>query len=224
MPLPPLPLALPDLPMNAFRHLDVPYHSQWRSPELVAEILARRLDPCTDPRWTENGFADPEAYRFWSWKLCGLACLQSALDHWGIAHAPRGALLERALAHGVYRLREDGGVDGLIYRPFADWVAADFGLEVEVFGDHPLEALAQRLDAETLAIASVGPDIRQPDTPDPRRGGHLVLLHGRDAQGLWFHNPSGVPPQQSDIYLRHEVFERFYARRGMALRRAARAR
>lgn len=206
--------------MTVFRHRNVPYHTQWRSPELVADIVARRIDAADDPRWTETGFDDAAQYRFWSWKLCGLACLESALDHWGIAHAPRHALLQQALAHGVYRLREDGGVDGLIYRPFAAWVVEDFGVEIEVFGDHPLGEIAARLDAQTLAIASVSPEIRRPDQPNARRGGHLVLLHGRDAHGVWFHNPSGVPPQQSDVYLRYEVFERFYAQRGMTLRRA----
>jgi len=206
--------------MTLFRHQDVPYHSQWRSPELVAEIVARRIDACDDPRWQETGFEDSEHYRFWSWKLCGLACLESALDYWSIAHGSRLDLLQRALEYGVYRVRDDGGVDGLIYRPFATWLADDFDLQVEVFGDHTLGEITSQLDETTLAIASVSPEIRQPDAANERRGGHLVLLHGRSPQGVWFHNPSGVPPQQADVFLPYPVFSRFYAQRGMTLRRA----
>jgi len=206
--------------MTPFRHRNVPYHTQWRSPELVGDIVARQIDVCDDPRWRENGFDDPEHYRFWSWKLCGLACLESAFDHWGIVHQPRQVLLQQALEHGVYRLRDDGGVDGLIYRPFAEWVAQDYGLHVEVFGDHTLEHIAAHLDETTLVMASVSPEIRRPDAPNTRRGGHLVLLHGHDPHGVWFHNPSGVPPQQADVFLPYPVFERFYAQRGMTLRRA----
>ena len=55
--------------MTLFRHQDVPYHSQWRSPELVADIVEKRIDACDDPRWQENGFDDGDQYRFWSWKL-----------------------------------------------------------------------------------------------------------------------------------------------------------
>lgn len=206
--------------MTAFRHRDVPYHTQWRSPELVAAIVEQRLDACDDPRWRENGFDDAEQYRFWSWKLCGLACLESALDYWSIPHAPRHGLLQRALAYGAYHLRDDGGVDGLTYRPFAAWLADDFGLQVEIFGNHTVHEIAARLDDTTLAIASVSAEIRRPDAPNPQRGGHLVLLHGREAQGVWFHNPSGIPPQQADVFLPYPVFSRFYAQRGMTLRRA----
>ena len=205
--------------MTRYQHHAVPYHSQWRSPELVADIVNQRIDACDDPRWVENGFVDPQQYRFWSGKLCGLACLESALDYWRIPHPPRHALLLQALSYGVYRMRDDGGVDGLIYQPFANWLADQFDLQVDVFGLHALAEIATRLDADTLAMASVSPEIRAPETPNARRGGHLVLLHGYDAQGVWFHNPSGIPPHQADAYLSYEMFARFYAQRGMTLRR-----
>jgi hypothetical protein len=203
------------------RHHGVPYHSQWGSPEWVGRIVENKADPCDDPSWSRSGFPTPEDYRFWAKRLCGLACLESALDYWGIAHGTRAELLDAALRHGVYRVREDGGVDGLIYRPFAAWVEAEFGVCVEVMTDEAIENTAARLSAETLAIVSVSPEIRWPERPSERRGGHLILLHGRSDGGVWFHNPSGVPPYQADAWLSCESVARFHARRGMVLTRPA---
>ncbi len=64
-----------------------------------------------------------------------------------------------------------------------------FGVRVDVLPQASIEEVAARLDARTLAIVSVSPEIRYPDEPNQRQGGHLVLLHGRDAGGVWFHNP-----------------------------------
>ncbi|SDR27681.1 Peptidase_C39 like family protein [Paraburkholderia fungorum] len=205
----------------ALRHTGVPYYTQWGSPEWVRHIVERQGDPCDDPHWRRSGFADPERYRFWAKRLCGLTCLESALDYWGVAHAPRAALLDEALQHGVYRMREDGGVDGLIYQPFADWSRGAFGIEVEVLPQVSLEEIAARLNADTLAIISVSAEIRYPERPNQRQGGHLILLHGRDRDGVWFHNPSGIAPHQADVYLPFAMAARFYAGRGMTLKRTS---
>lgn len=203
------------------RHHGVPYHSQWGSPEWVARIAEDGVDPCGDPQWRRSGFAQPDIYRFWAQRLCGLACFESALDYWGIAHGTRAQLLESALHHGVYLMREDGGVDGLIYRPFAAWVEAEFGVRVEVLVDEAIEDTAARIASDTLAIVSVSPEIRRPERPNQDRGGHLILLHGRGDGGVWFHNPSGVAPYQADAWLDCETVARFHARRGMTLTRPA---
>jgi hypothetical protein len=205
---------------SALRRAGVPYYTQWGSPDWVREIVERQRDPCDDPHWQRSGFADPERYRFWAQRLCGLTCLESVLDYWRIEHAPRAALLDDALRHGVYRMRDDGGVDGLIYRPFAEWVGAAFGLRVEVLPRAPLETIAAGLDADTFAIVSVSPEIRYPERPNRRQGGHLILLHGRDRDGAWFHNPSGIAPYQADAYLPFATIARFYAGRGMLLSRS----
>jgi hypothetical protein len=206
-------------PTPTLRHTGVPYYTQWGSPAWVSAIVEQQADPCDDPDWRRSGFTEPARYRFWAGRLCGLTCLESALDYWHIDHAPRAALLDEALRHGVYRMRDDGGVDGLIYRPFADWVGDAFGLYVEVLPQVALEAIAARIDGETLAIASVSPEIRYPERPNQHQGGHLILLHGRDHGGVWFHNPSGVAPYQADAYLPFATMARFYAGRGMTLTR-----
>ncbi|MGF6758658.1 C39 family peptidase [Paraburkholderia sp. GAS42] len=209
--------------MPVLRHFDVPYYTQWGSPEWVRAIVEDNADPCDDPAWSRTGFTEPARYRFWAKRLCGLTCLESALDFWGIEHASRAALLDEALRRGVYRMRNDGGVDGLIYRAFAQWMAEAFGLRAEVLPEAGIEEIASRLDADTLAIVSVSPEIRYPDRPNETRGGHLILLHGRDDRGVWFHNPSGVAPYQADAYLPFDTMKRFYAGRGLTLTRPGQA-
>lgn len=206
------------------RNSGVPYYSQWGSPDWVARIAEQAVDPCEDPAWQRSGFTEPDRYRFWAQRLCGLTCLESALDFWGIEHASRAMLLEDALRHDVYRLREDGGVDGLTYRPFASWAERLFGLQVEVWPEVELEEVAACITSETLAIISVSAEIRRPDNANQERGGHLILLHGRDRDGVWFHNPSGVAPYQADAYLPFATVKRFYARRAMTLTRTTRSR
>jgi hypothetical protein len=68
----------------------------------------------------------------------------------------------------------------------------------------------------------VSPEIRYPERPNQSQGGHLILLHGRDRDGVWFHNPSGIAPHQADVYLPFATMARFYAGRGMTLTRSVR--
>jgi len=219
--------STPDSPPNAdarlawLRHTQVPYYTQWGSADWVARIVEDGADPCDDANWRQSGFTDPDRYRFWAKRLCGLACIESALDYWGIRRPSRAALLDDALYHRAYRLRSDGGVDVLIYRPFAEWIGAAFGVQIAVLTETSIEDIAARINANAVAMVSVSPEIRYPDRANLHRGGHLVLLHGRDPSGVWFHNPSGVGDQQTDVYLCYEEFDRFFAQRGMILTRPA---
>ena len=67
-------------------------------------------------------------------------------------------------------------------------------------------------------MASVHPSIRQPDTPPPAKGGHLVLVTAADEDGVIFHNPSGHGVEsRSDVHLPLEIFDKFFAGRGVAI-------
>jgi hypothetical protein len=181
------------------------------------EAVVGGADPCTTGPWWETGFADPDAYRFWSGKLCGLACLESALDFWEIERPDRAALLDEALEWGAYVRRGDGGVDGLIYAPFLRWIGTRFGIGGQVHGRIGLAELVG-IGPGSFAIASVSPEIRWPERPNERRGGHLVLVTGSDSERVWFHNPSGFEEKTAiDAELRIEVMDRFFAGRGMTL-------
>lgn len=203
-----------------FRHDGVPYYSQWADPIYAQRIVTDDADPCGDPSWRQTGFDDAEHYRFWSRRICGLACLRSALAHWRLASPAPRELLEQALRAGCYVPRPDGGVDGLIYAPFVRWIEQAFGLRAEVWARCSLQALVGEIKADALVIASVSPEIRHTARDNERKGGHLVLVHGQDASNVWLHNPSGGPGSQADARLTRATFARFYAERGIVLRRA----
>lgn len=116
-------------------------------------------------------------------------------------------------AAGGYVETPEGDIRGLIYAGAVAWLAGQ-GIVARVALDVPVEKLGQG-----LFIASVHPGIRWPEVPPPARGGHLVLVFGRDAAGaLRFHNPSGdTPATQQDARLPPEVFARFFAGRGIQI-------
>ncbi|WP_084656319.1 hypothetical protein [Pandoraea norimbergensis] len=208
---------------NKFHHTGVPYRSQWASPELNEGIIAGLIDPCDDPTWTLSGFSSEADYRFWARRLCGIACLESILDFLSIPHGTRFEMLCEALSIGAYIKHGDNSVTGLIYRPFCHWVRVRFHLDISVFEDMPLSYVANEISPFCMALVSVSPEIRNPKTPNSRKGGHLVLIHGSDLDHIRFHNPSGVPPYQMDVSLPIKEAERFYARRGMLVSIPARS-
>ena len=61
-------------------------------------------------------------------------------------------LVEGALSWQAYVPQGDR-VAGLIYGPFADWVAAEYGITVEVAADLPLAAVTAAASAQTPVIA-----------------------------------------------------------------------
>jgi hypothetical protein len=200
----------------------VPAVTQWESPELVADILAGRMRAADDPRWASSGAADPEDYDFWSWRICGMACLEMALRHWLGGRRPLVELAREALDHGAY-VRRDGGLHGLVYAPFVGWVGQRFGLDARSEPDLTLDALGAALDDGCLVVLSVHPGIRDPASTPPSRGGHLVLVTGRAPGGAVLNNPSGDRPEtQEGAVVGWDDLARFSAGRGILLRCAPR--
>jgi hypothetical protein len=197
---------------------EIPYFSQWESAELAERFVDGSLDLAADPRWAASGARTPEEYRYWAPKVCGLACLRMILAWRGRPVPPTMTLVERALAWKAY-IPQGDRVAGLIYQPFADWVAAEYGITAEVAPHLPLEAVAAITSSGTPVIASVHPWIRWPDRTPPGRGGHLVLVTGAHGGQLRLHNPSGIPPaSQRDALVPAADFARFYAGRGLLIR------
>jgi hypothetical protein len=196
----------------------VPYFSQWESGHLAEPFVDGSLDLADDPRWAASGARTPAEYKYWARKVCGLACLRMILARRGLPVPPTMALVERALAWQAFVPQGDRVV-GLIYRPFADWLADEYGITAEVAPELPLEAVAAQASPDTPVIASVHPWIRWPDREPPARGGHLVLVTGAGEGLLRLHNPSGIPPSsQRDALVTLTDFARCYAGRGMLIR------
>ena len=89
--------------------------------------------------------------------------------------------------------------------------------QAEVITELDPGRLVAELDAGRLVIASVHPEIRRPQHDPPGTGGHLVLVTGTANGAVTFHNPSGHTPDTVVATLPLPVFDRFAARRGIAL-------
>lgn len=196
----------------------VPYYSQWESADLVPRFVDGSLDSSDDPRWAESGARTPAEYGFWSKRVCGLACLQMILAARGKPVPKTMALVESALAWGAYVLDGDR-VTGLIYRPFAAWVNAEFGIDAQVSTALTVGQVEATAAPGSPVIASVHPWIRWPHLTPPACGGHLVLVTGAAAGLVRLHNPSGVPgSSQRDAIMPTAAFARFFAGRGLVCR------
>ena len=92
---------------------EIPYRSQYASPELAGEIAAGRVTLEQDPRWREAGARDPQEYVRWARCGCGMACLQMILAARGDAGAgARRARPPRRIAYGGYEERPPRAATG----------------------------------------------------------------------------------------------------------------
>ncbi|MFF2728489.1 peptidase [Streptomyces sp. NPDC058008] len=193
-----------------------PVHTQFASPGLVEAIVEGGLDPSGDPLWAESGAASPAEYARWAGHLCGMTCLRMAL---GPGAPSLFALRDGASAYGAYTEDADGVIRGLVHAPFARYVSEVYGLDAAAHRDLSPAGILDLLDGGRSVMASVHPGIRHPERPAPGRGGHLVLLTSRtaDGAGVHFHNPSGTTAATRAAGLPLPVFERFFAGRGVSL-------
>ena len=197
----------------------IPYRSQYASPELAGELQSGRLAYEDDPRWQEFGARTPAEYRRWARCGCGMACLQMILGARGEAQiAPIAALGRSAIPYGAYEAEPAAGFGPLIYDGFVAFADAEFGLRARVVAPLPLEELAAAVSGEEVVIASVSAEIRALAPHPARRGGHLVLVHDFAGGRLRFHDPAGdTAGSSASVRLDLAQFERFYAGRGIAV-------
>lgn len=193
-----------------------PVHTQFASPGLVEAIVEGGLDPAEDPRWADTGAVSPAEYARWAGHLCGMTCLRMAL---GTGAPSLFDLRDGALKYGAYTEDADGVIKGLVYAPFARYASEVHGLDAVVHRHLSPAEIIDQLDGGRTVMASVHYGIRHPDRPAPGRGGHLVLLTSRtaDGTGVHVHNPSGTTATTRTADLPLPVFERFFAGRGVSL-------
>jgi|ERR1022692_92304 hypothetical protein len=195
----------------------VPYFSQWESPELVAEFVTGARRAADDPLWPRSGAATASEYEFWARRLCAMACLRMALQHWQGAAPPSVSLANECVRAAAY-VRHPDRVDGLIYAPFAAYARQRWGLYAEPRPDLPAARIASQVSAGRLLMLSVHPCIRTLDPQPPSKGGHLVLAVGTTADTVVIHNPSGLPgASQEFAHISWPDLGRFYAGRGIVL-------
>ncbi|WP_322882173.1 C39 family peptidase [Pandoraea sputorum] len=198
-----------------YRHKNVPYRSQWANPTLNEKIIKSNMDHCEDPDWINSGFTTPNDYRFWSNRACGIACLESILDFMKIPRPNRRELIEAATSRGAYIKNGDHSVKGLIYEPFCNWIRDSYEIKSFIYENKTFDYVGEFIKKSFMAISSVSAEIRSPNDPNNRKGGHLVLIHGIEGETLYLHNPSGIPPFQQDAAIKMEIAEQFHAGRGI---------
>ncbi|MCX4671061.1 C39 family peptidase [Streptomyces sp. NBC_01381] len=193
----------------------VPSHTQFASPDLVEPIVYGGFDRAADPAWPESGAATLDDYARWCGHLCGLTCLRMAL---GPSAPTLFELRDGALKYGAYTEDPDGTIRGLIYAPFAEYVREVHGVNATVHRHLTVEEITGLLDQGRQVMVSVHYEIRRPHRQSPGRGGHLVLVTGRSADGgLHLHNPSGIDAGTRAADLTLVEFEPFFAGRGVSL-------
>jgi hypothetical protein len=195
-----------------------PYESQWGDLACNAPLIERGESPAGFFDWRTEEYPSEAEYLFWSRHVCGLAGLRSVLRAWipSAGALPMHELITRAVARGALT-RDGDAVGGLYYRPFAEWVRDDFGIEPVVHPRIDVPELLAEVGAGRVVLASVSSEIRYPERPATRRGGHLVLVHAFDGKTATFHNPSGVGSTAADARLGVADFARFSAERGVTL-------
>lgn len=200
----------------------VPYYSQFETPEIVVDFLRDGSEAALprDPLWAQSGAEELSEYVRWAGNVCGMACLKMILAaRIGQVH-PTLTLARECTSYGGYILQPDGSIKGLIYAPFVQYVKMRFDIEAEVVTGVSAVDLGDIMENNAFFLASVHPSIRWPDREPPSKGGHLVLVTAASDSTISFHNPSGHTPQtQKHVRSSFNDFDRFFAGRGVAIRK-----
>ena len=156
----------------------IPYASQWESPALAEQILAKTIEAQADPQWRRSGAASADEYAMWSWNGCGMACLKMILADQGI-QVPLVTLAKQCLAYGGYQ-EPLASSPGLFYKPFCQFVKKSYRLEAKAISALSLAEILHHTAQHHYVIASVNYEIRNPQSTPTKKGGHLVLITGYD--------------------------------------------
>ncbi|WP_434600125.1 C39 family peptidase [Streptomyces sp. A5-4] len=195
-----------------------PTITQYASADLITAFAYEGRAHDDDPRWEESGAPDRDTYGRWNGHMCGIACLRMALLARTGDAPTMFELLDGARKYGAYTEDPDtGAIRGLIYAPFVQYVLDVHPLGAEVHPHLTVPGLLDLLDAGRLVMASVHKEIRRPENPASGKGGHLVLVTGRQGDTVHFRNPSGHTEQARNASLPAAEFAEFFGGRGVSL-------
>jgi hypothetical protein len=209
------PPALPE----RYMHADVPYFSQWESPELAKQLLNHELITDDDPQWKASGATTKQEYQAWSWSGCGMACTKMLLAHWTHHVVPLVELGKKCAAYGGYIFPLETS-PGLFYKPYLTFVKQEFGWNAHISQGMTQIELMHELSKGNYIIAGVSPLIRTPERISQAKGGHLILLLGYDMKKrlFYFHNPSGISKEtQAYAAISYSDFKKFFSGRGIVI-------
>ncbi len=196
--------------------IKTPYKTQWESSSKVSDILSGNILARQDINWQKSGAISPEEYEFWSWNICGIACLSMILSAKNISHPGLVALAKDAAQHKVFDVSKSY-IGPLKYKDFCKWVHKRFNLPSKPDTHLTQEKIISMLCDNHYVVASVNARIRNPQhLLSELKGGHLVLLIGYTKTSFILHNPSGLyRKSQKSTRITFEDFESFFANRGI---------
>lgn len=219
---------LADLPDGEYMvPFEVPYVSQFASPDLINDYIHHGYDGTQDPNWGDFGAPTPEDYAFWAPRVCALACLRMAIMAFDMGEPTLWQLVQRGLEFDGYRLRDEDGrwIDEGWYVQAQVKLAAKYGLQMVGYSyASPLE-ICQRIREGDLVAATVTPEIGERAPQTRRYAGHLVLVLGyrwRDGmvESYCLHNPSGRYPElRAYAWVSARRFKESYAFRYATLKK-----
>jgi hypothetical protein len=195
------------------------YFSQWESPKLVQQFISKKIPVTKDPLWKRSGATSAKDYEYWSWNLCGIACLRMVLSGKKLPVPPAITLAKESVKFGCYT-PEPHFIGGLFYKPFITFLNQKFGLKAQIANPLSIHRIKYLLAQNCYLIASVNPAIRFPNSSPLKKGGHLVLITGYDQnnKSLVFQNPSGFYSlSQENVPISETSFAKFFARRGIVI-------
>ena len=145
---------------NSMLIKNVPYFSQWESPELVEGIITGTFDVRHDPNWQQSGAKTTEEYAAWSASGCGMACFKMIIAHKTNKVVPLVELGKKCATYGGYTLPVETSV-GLVYEPFINFAKQEFSIDAKTTLPLLPEEIMEALSDNNYVIASVSPEIRQ---------------------------------------------------------------
>lgn len=217
-----LPYRFKKLPASA--EINVPYYSQFMSANLAEDYIQGRTSLRADPNWRQSGADNPEEYERWAWNDCGIACLKMVLAARDERMNSVGMvnLAKEAEKYSVFKVQGEN-VSPLHYAEFCVFVREKYGLNACPISALSVRRIKEELSKGNFVITSVHPNIRNPDSIPPKRGGHLVLAVGYDDErgGFYIHNPSGYQSNSSQnrAFISYDKFRKFFAYRGVVIQR-----
>ncbi|KKQ94444.1 MAG: hypothetical protein UT66_C0017G0007 [candidate division CPR2 bacterium GW2011_GWC1_39_9] len=205
---------------------DVPYQCQFASPELVKDILEKKLSATDDPKWKDFGYKTKKDYEFWSLRLCGIASLKMILDYYKLTNNKKVAeLTNEGVELGGYVIYDNKGNledKGWFYKPLVE-LGKKYGLKGYSSSYLSANHLCSLIFTNKLVIASVNPCIIRFDKlkGSESPGGHLVVVFGfkiKDGRlvGFYINNPSGKKDEtRVKVYIPINTFKNAFDKKGM---------
>lgn len=206
---------------------NIRYCCQFASPELVKDILEKKILARDDPRWEEFGFLTQEEYEFWCWRACGIACIKMVIETVSIVEIKINNLVKKVLDLGGYIIYNKNGqfVDkGWYYKPLIN-LAKEYNLKGKSFSYLTVQNICVEILKNHFVIASVDPNIIRYDKKEftDKKGGHLVLIFGfkwknKGCVGFYLHNSSGKRQEtRENVFMPMEIFKRAFANKGFSI-------